>query len=95
MDYGPADIPIASREVVQEHAFNEAALDIYGDTETADEAIYIVIWALQRDAELLAQKTSKSNVWGVKVEATRWGPRVLVFYQFDDRKVYLLDIKAI
>jgi hypothetical protein len=80
------------REVVYEATFDTSLKEFSDDFFRADEFIRGAEWVLTRDPYSGNQIHAESIVWCLPVAAVDEFPAAMLYYTFNDRYVWMLDI---
>jgi hypothetical protein len=88
----PQKLELKLREIVEEHQFVKELQAIEKDSEKADEFIDGAKWALSRRAEIGTQ-IGKSHVFFLPVAFSSAVGPVVLFYAFDENRVFFLSIR--
>ncbi len=80
------------REIVEEGSFVQARDAINPDVRRMDEIMLNVMDRLARRPEG-GQETHGPGIWAVPTRPWPEAPELVVYYRFDDRKVYLMDVE--
>lgn len=83
------------RSIVYDPEFDKELAAISHDFQRADEFIFGVDWILARQPEVGQQLRPDSPVWQISAADFPHTPAVVIFYAFDDDRVYVLAIKMI
>jgi len=82
------------RGVVKETRFEEQLADIEPNVKRADEFVEGAEWTLSRDPTAKGtQVADNSCVWFLPTNDVPAAPSLVIYYTFDEKKVYLLSIQ--
>ncbi len=80
------------RTLVEEPRYAREAIAINPDTRRMDEVLHDVTWALSHDLGV-GQETGVDDIWAMPVDASPFGPAVVIYYTFSRDEVHLLSIR--
>ena len=85
----------ALRDIVYEPAFEDDMKAIHADFFRVDEFIQGAEWVLARQPETGTRIEDGSNVWCLPVAPSRSFRPAMLFYTFNDRKVWMLSLRVL
>lgn len=80
------------REIVEEHRFTEELAKLIGNARRADEFVDGAVWVLSRDPKS-GTPIGKGPVHFLPVGGSAIIDPVVLYYTFDDERVYFLSIR--
>ena len=82
------------REIIKEPSFEAELATIQPDARRADEFVEGVEWELAREPLIGSEVAPDSPVWFIPMVDVPGEPSVILFYTFDEDRVWLLSIQV-
>ncbi len=88
------ELAFKDRNIVEEALFAKQLAEIEPNVVRADEFIDGAKHVLSREAKMGTQVGPNSCIWFLPMKDVPEGPPLILYYTFDDQKVYSLSVQV-